>query len=79
MLQKGVYPYEYIDDWEKFNEASLSEKEDFHKHLDMEHITNADCKDAKRFWNKNIKKKIKIPWFVCSKGYIIVSWCFQER
>ena len=29
LLRKGVYPYEYIDDWEKFNEISLPEKEDF--------------------------------------------------
>ena len=26
LLQKGVYSYEYMDDWEKFNEISLSEK-----------------------------------------------------
>ena len=26
MLQKGVCPYEYMDDWEKFNETSLPEK-----------------------------------------------------
>ena len=26
LLQKGAYPYEYMDDWEKFNETSLSEK-----------------------------------------------------
>ena len=25
-LQKGVYPYEYMDNWEKFNETSLPEK-----------------------------------------------------
>ena len=24
--QKGVYPYEYIDDWEKFEETSLPPK-----------------------------------------------------
>ena len=29
LLQKGVYPYQYIDDLEKFNETSLPEKEDF--------------------------------------------------
>ena len=23
MLRKGVYPYDYIDDWEKFNEATF--------------------------------------------------------
>ena len=24
--QKGVYPYEYMDDWEKFNETTLPER-----------------------------------------------------
>ena len=28
-LWKGAYPYEYMDDWEKFNEKSLPEREDF--------------------------------------------------
>ena len=49
MLQKGVYPYEYKDNWEKFNETSLPEKEDFYRHLNREDITDADyghvCKD----------------------------------
>ena len=30
-LQKGVYPYEYMDDWENFNET-LPDKEDFYSH-----------------------------------------------
>ena len=29
LLQKGVYPYEYMDDWEKLNETSFSEKKIF--------------------------------------------------
>ena len=29
LLQKGVYPYKYMDDWEKFDETLLPEKEDF--------------------------------------------------
>ena len=29
LLRKGVYPYEYMDDWEKFNETSLPEKRTF--------------------------------------------------
>ena len=48
LLQKGVYPYEYMDDWEKFNETSLPEKEDFYSHLNMEDITDADYAHAKR-------------------------------
>ena len=42
LLQKGVYPIEYMDDWEKLNERSLTEKENFYSHLDMEDITDAD-------------------------------------
>ena len=27
--EKGVYPYEYIDNWEKFNETSVPAKKIF--------------------------------------------------
>ena len=46
-LQKDIYLYEYMDDWEKFNETSLPEKEDFYSHLNMEDITDADYAHAK--------------------------------
>ena len=42
MLRKGVYLHKYMDDWEKFNETSIPEKEDFYSHLNMEYITDAD-------------------------------------
>ena len=42
LLRKGVYLYEHMDDWEKFNETSLPEKEDFSIHLNMEAIADAD-------------------------------------
>ena len=48
LLRKGVYPYEYMDDWEKFNETTLPEKEEFYTHLNMEHFTDADYMYAKR-------------------------------
>ena len=35
-----------MDCWEKFNETSLPEKEDFYGHLNMEDITNADYEHA---------------------------------
>ena len=50
-MRKGVYPYEYMDDWEKFNEISLPEekkKKDFYGHLNMEDITDADYRHPKR-------------------------------
>ena len=38
MLRKGVRPYKYVDDWDKFNEITLSEKEEFSSNLYMEDI-----------------------------------------
>ena len=37
-----------MDDCEKFNETSLTEKEDFYSHLNMKDITDADYAHAKR-------------------------------
>ena len=42
LLQKGLYPYEYLFHWEKFIEISFPEKEDFCSHLTTEYITDAD-------------------------------------
>ena len=50
MLQKGVLPYEYMDDWKKFNETSLLEKEGFYSHLNMEDITDNITTHARRVW-----------------------------
>ena len=36
-----------MDDWEKFNETSLPEKEDFYSHLNIEDITDADYAHSK--------------------------------
>ena len=37
-----------MDDWEKFNETSLPEIEDFYSHLNMEDIADADYTHTKR-------------------------------
>ena len=42
LLRKGVYPYEYMDSWEKFNETSLPSKKDFYSNLNMEDIDDID-------------------------------------
>ena len=58
LLIKGVYPYEYVDNWEKFDETSLPNKEDFYSNLNMEDINDIDYRHAnnvfKRFELKNL-------------------------
>ena len=58
LLRKGVYPYEYMDDWEKFNETKLPEKEEFYSNLNLEDITDADYMHAKRVCNYFEIKKL---------------------
>ena len=48
MLQKGVYLYEYIDDWENFNETTLPEKGEFYSNLNIKNITDADYMHRRR-------------------------------
>ena len=45
-LRKVVFLYDYRDDWEKFNEITLLEKEKFYSHLNMEDITDIDYMHA---------------------------------
>ena len=48
LLRRDIYPYEYVNGWEKFKETSFPEKEEFYSNLNMEDITDADYMHAKR-------------------------------
>ena len=48
MLRKGAYLYEYMNEWEKFNEKTLPEKEELYSNFSMKDITDADYMHAKR-------------------------------
>ena len=47
-----------MDDWEKFTETTLSEKEDFYIQLTMEDITNADHAHTKRVFKDYERKNL---------------------
>ncbi|KAL9965086.1 hypothetical protein ACROYT_G028833 [Oculina patagonica] len=49
MSRKGIYPYDYMDSFDKFNEK-LPKKEDFYSILNDEHISDDDYKHAKNVW-----------------------------
>ena len=46
LSRKGVYPYEYMDTWERFSEISLPSKEDFYSNINMEDISDIDYRHA---------------------------------
>ena len=52
MLRKGVYPYEYMDSWERFNETSLPPKKYFYSELTLEDISDKDYLHAQKVFEE---------------------------
>ena len=50
MTRRGVYPYDFMDSFDKFNKTELPTKEEFYSILYDEHITNDDYKHAQKVW-----------------------------
>ena len=50
LLRKGVYPYEDMDNWEKFDEITIPLKETFYSKLNLEGISDAEYAHAQKVW-----------------------------
>ena len=50
MSQKGMYPYDYMDCFEKFNQTELPTKEQFYSILNDQHVTNGEYDHARKVW-----------------------------
>ena len=57
LLRKGVYPYEYMGCWERYNETFLPPKKDFYSELILEDISIilADYLHAQKVFNEYCK------------------------
>ena len=65
LLRKGVYLYEYMDSWQRFNETSLSDKETFYCNLNMEDITDVDYRHEKIVFEYLINKNLGDYYDLC--------------
>ena len=50
LMRKGVYPYEYMDTWDRFTEPRLPAKEVFYSKLSDAHISDEDYTHAQKVW-----------------------------
>ena len=50
LLRKGIYSYEYMDSWQRFDEKSLPDKEYFYSELNNEGITDEEYEHAQKVW-----------------------------
>ena len=52
LIKKGIYPYEYMSEWEKFKETKLPPKEAFCSKLNMTGVSEEDYEHANRVWKE---------------------------
>ena len=51
LLKKGVYPYEYMDSFDKFDETTLPNIENFYSSLQLSNIDVKEYNHAKKVWD----------------------------
>ena len=51
LTRKGVYPYSYMDSWNKFKETTLPPKEKFFSDLTKSHISDNDFQFIHQLWD----------------------------
>ena len=52
LTRKGVYPYEYVNSWNRFNEIQLPPIDVFYNNLNMFSISEEDYQRAQRVWKE---------------------------
>ena len=50
MKAKGVYPYDYMDSFQKFSETQLPKRDDFYSLLTNEEISESEYAQAQKVW-----------------------------
>ena len=57
ITRKGVYPYDYMDGFDKFKEEGLPSIENFYSKLTGEYISDCDYNHAENVWKKKLNVK----------------------
>ena len=52
LTRKGIYPYEYMSSWDKFEETQLTPKKAFYSNLNMTKVSEDDYERAQRVWKE---------------------------
>ena len=74
-LRKGVYPYEYMDSFERFEEVGLPKKEAFYSHLNLSDISNRDYQHAVKVYDALECRDLGDfhDWYLCSDVLLLAD------
>ena len=53
MSRKGVYPYEFMDGFDKFEKKQLPKKASFFSRLNQEKVTDENYQRAQKVWENS--------------------------
>ena len=79
MEEKGIYPYDYMDNFEKFKESKLPSKEDFYSLLTDEDISEREYRHAQKVWKTfRIKNMGQYHDFYLKSDVLLLADVFQN-
>ena len=52
LIKKGTYPYEYMDNSNRFNESKLPDKAKFYSKLNMNEVSDKDYEHGRKVWKE---------------------------
>ena len=79
MIRKGVYPYEYMDSWERLKVKTLHRMEKIDNALTQESITKEDHEHAKKVCNEvNIKSLGRYYDLYCKSDTLLLADVFEN-
>ena len=52
LIRKGIYPYKYMDSWDRFNKTSLPSIKCFYSNLNMSEVSDTDYKHTCSIWRE---------------------------
>ena len=71
LIKKGIYPYEYIDNWNRFNENKLPDKDKFYSKLNMSDVSDKDYDHPLNVWSLKLR-----TWdYTTTYIYLQIRYC----
>ena len=52
LIRKGIYPYEYMDSWNRFNKTRLPSKDKFYSNLYMSGVGDGEYEHVRNVWRE---------------------------
>ena len=79
LIRKGIYPYEYMTNLDKFKETKLPLREAFYSQLNMAGVSEEDYEHASRVWKEfGLKDLGEYHDLYLKTGVILLENVFEE-